>query len=167
MRPSDRSRALLLAAVVLATGACAARPPVFDAAAESAALLKRDAEWADVASAGKDVDRIVSYWSDDAVIMQAGQAPVEGKQAIRAFITSTTKIPGFKIHWVSEKPAFSPDGQLAYMRGKTEMTVPGPTGQPMPLHLQGVTVWRKDADGVWRCTVDIGVERAPDVASRS
>jgi hypothetical protein len=129
MRPSDRSPALLLAALVLAIGACAGRPPVFDAAAESAALLKRD--------------------------------------AIRAFITSTTKIPGFKIHWVSETPAFSPDGQLAYMRGKTEMTVPGPTGQPMPLHLQGVTVWRKDADGVWRCTVDIGVERAPDVTSRS
>ena len=46
----------------------------FDPAAEQAKLLRRDAEWADLATAGKDVDKIVSYWSDDAVVIFPGTA---------------------------------------------------------------------------------------------
>ena len=105
----------------------ASRPAChFDATAESAKLLQRDVEWADAAAAGKDVDKIVSYWTDDAVLMDPGQPVIQGKQAIRAFITASLNTPGFKIHWVSEKPTFSPDGKMAYMRGLTELTVPGP-----------------------------------------
>jgi ketosteroid isomerase-like protein len=165
MRPSSCSRAILIAALALLAGACAAAPPAFDPAAETAALMKRDAEWSDLATAGTDVEKMVSYWTDDAVVMQPGQPPVEGKQAIRAYVASSLKAPGFKIHWVSQKPTLSPDGRMAYMRGTTEMTVPGgPKGEPMNLHLQGYTVWRKDADGLWRCTVDIATEAAPVAA---
>jgi ketosteroid isomerase-like protein len=165
MRPSRSSRAFFLAALGALAGACAAAPAAFDATAESAALMRRDAEWADLATAGKDIDRMVSYWSDDAVIMEPGQRPVEGKQAIRAYVEGSMKTPGFKIHWVSEKPTFSPDGRMAYMRGTDEMTVPGPKGQLITLHLQGYSIWRKDADGVWRCTVDIANEATPATPS--
>ena len=88
--------------------------------------MRRDAEWADLATAGKDIDKIVSYWSDDAILIFPGQPVLEGKQAIRAYVEASLKTPGFKIHWVSEKPVFSPDGKLAYMRGADELTVPGP-----------------------------------------
>ena len=100
--------------------------------------MRRDAEWADLATAGKDVDKIVSYWSDDAVVIFPGQPVLEGKAAIRAYVTASLKTPGFKIHWVSEKPVFSPDGKLAYMRGTDELTVPGPNGTPITLHLRGI-----------------------------
>jgi ketosteroid isomerase-like protein len=130
----------------------------FDSAAEQAKLLHRDAEWADLASAGKDVDKIVSYWSDDALLIFPGQPVLEGKAAIRAYVETSLKTPGFKIHWVSEKPVFSPDGKLAYMRGTDELTVPGPNGTPITLHLRGISVWRIDSDGQWRCVVDISNE---------
>ena len=130
----------------------------FDPAAEQTKLLRRDAEWADLASAGKDVEKIVSYWSDDAVLIFPGQPVLEGKAAIRAYVTESLKTPGFKIHWVSEKPTFSPDGKLAYMRGKDELTVPGQNGAPVTLHLRGISIWRLDADGQWRCVVDISNE---------
>jgi ketosteroid isomerase-like protein len=133
----------------------------FDAVTEQAKLLRRDAEWADLASAGKDVDKIVSYWSDDAVLIFPGQPVLEGKAAIRAYVDSSLKTPGFKIHWVSEKPVFSPDGKLAYMRGTDELTVPGPNGTPITLHLRGISVWRLEADGQWRCVVDISNEQPP------
>lgn len=150
------------AAALWLLAACApAAPPAFDAGAEATKLLKRDAEWADLATAGKDVDKIVSYWTDDAVVMEPGQPAVAGKQAIRAFVTASLSTPGFKIHWVSQQPIFSPDGMMAYMRGTDEMTVPGPKGAPMDLHLQGYSVWRKQADGQWRCSVDIATEAAP------
>jgi ketosteroid isomerase-like protein len=142
-------------ASVLALNACT---PKFDATSESAKLLRRDAEWADLASAGKDVDSIVSYWADDAVIIEPGQPVVEGKAAIRNYVAESLKTPGFKIHWVSEKPTFSPDGKFAYMRGTDEMTVPGPKGAPMTLHLRGYSIWRLEPDGQWRCVVDIANE---------
>ena len=133
----------------------------FDPAAEQAKLLRRDVEWADLASAGKDVEKIVSYWSDDAVLIFPGQPVLEGKAAIRAYVAESLNTPGFKIHWASEKPVFSPDGKLAYMRGKDELTVPGPNGAPVTVHLRGISIWRLDADGQWRCVVDISNEQPP------
>jgi ketosteroid isomerase-like protein len=140
---------LLLAVVPVA---CA--PRSFDSNAEAAALLARDAEWAAVAAAGADVEKTISYWSDDAVIVPPGQPVVEGKAAIRTWVTDAFKIPGFKIRWASRDVRFSPDGQLAYMRGDSEMTVPGPDGQPTTISGRGITIWRHDTDGVWRCVVD-------------
>ncbi len=149
------TRSLPVIASLLALDACA---PKFDAAAESAKLMRRDAEWANLATAAKNVDSIVSYWADDAVIMEPGQPVVEGKAAIRDFVEQSLKTPGFRIHWVSEKPAFSPDGKVAYMRATEEMNVPGPKGAPITLHLRGYSVWRLEPDGQWRCVVDIANE---------
>jgi len=153
-----RSRLIDLSALILPLVLAGCSQRGFDPATEQAKLLRRDAEWADLASAGKDVEKIVSYWSDDAVLIFPGQPVLEGKAAIRAYVAESLNTPGFKIHWVSEKPVFSPDGKLAYMRGKDELTVPGPNGAPMTVHLRGISIWRLDADGQWRCVVDISNE---------
>jgi ketosteroid isomerase-like protein len=150
------SRRSILLAYLLILVSCSRH--ALDPVREQARLLHQDAEWADLASAGKDVDKIVSYWSDDAVLIFPGQPVLEGKPAIRAYVEASLKTPGFKIHWVSEKPVFSPDGQLAYLRGTDELTSPGPNGATTILHLRGISVWRRDADGHWRCVVDISNE---------
>jgi ketosteroid isomerase-like protein len=153
------SRPLLLLVFLLVLVGCSRRG--FDPAAERAKLLRRDTEWAELASAGKDVEKIVSYWSDDAVLIFPGQPVLEGKAAIRAYVAESLNTPGFKIHWVSEKPVLSPDGKLAYMRGKNELTAPGQNGAPITVHLTGISIWRLDADGQWRCVVDISNEEPP------
>jgi ketosteroid isomerase-like protein len=147
------SRLVLLIMSVCLVAACA--PPPFDAAAEARTLLQRDGEWAQAASDGKDIEKIVSFWSDDAVVIPQGQPVAEGKAAIRAFVTTSFQIPGFTIHWTSDKVTFSPDGRLAYMRGTNEMTVPGPTGAPISVPGRGITVWRREPDGQWQCVLDI------------
>ena len=147
---------LLIVVIALILFSCSR--PQFNSAAEAEKLLRRDAEWADLAAAGKDVDKVVSYWSDDAVLMFPGQPTLEGKAAIRAYVTACFRTPGFKIHWVSQKPVFSPDGKMAYMRGTEEATVPGPNGGTMTLHSRGISIWRLDPDGQWRCVVDISNE---------
>src|SRR5437016_8454159 len=124
---------LSLILLALALDSCSKR--YFDSKTEGEKLLARDAEWAELATAGKDVDKIVSYWSDDAVLIFPGQPVLEGKPAIRAYVEASLKTPGFKIHWRSEKPVFSPDGRFAYMRGTDELTVPGPNGTTTTLHL--------------------------------
>ena len=146
-------------AALVAAGGCTR--PAFDVAAEQQKLLRRDVEWADTAAAGKDVEKILSYLSDDALMIEPGEPVFNGKAAIRAYVAASLKTPGFKIHWVSEKPVFSPDGKMAYMRGVDEMTVPGPGGALMTVHMRGISVWRRDPDGEWRCVVDIANEPPP------
>jgi ketosteroid isomerase-like protein len=130
--------------------------PRFDSASEGQKLLQRDREWAQVASEGKDVDKVVSYWTDDAKLFDSGQPVLEGKAALRAYVAESFKLPGFKIHWLSKDPVFSPDGKMAYLQETAEITVPGPDGAPVTLHSRGVTIWRVDPDGQWRCVIDIG-----------
>ena len=128
-------------------------------------MLRRDAEWADLATAGKDVEKVVSYWTEDAVLLFSGQPVFEGKAAIRAYVIASFNTPGFKIHWVSQKPVFSPDGKFAYMRGTDELTLPGPNGGTTTLHLRGISVWRLDPDKQWRCVVDISNAAPPTPGS--
>jgi ketosteroid isomerase-like protein len=150
------SRYFVFVAITFTFLSCSQRH--FDAASEGQILLRRDAEWADLAAAGKDVDKVVSYWSDDAVVVFPGQPVIKGKAAIRAYVASCFQTPGFKIHWVSKDPTFSPDGKLAYMFGQDEATVPGPSGAPMILHSRGISVWRLEPDGHWRCVADVSNE---------
>src|SRR5262249_49621863 len=161
VRPSVRcsmtpSHCLLFVVIALALVSCSRQQ--FDPTSEGEKLLRRDAEWSDLATAGKDVEKVVSYWSDDAVLIFPGQPLFEGKAAIRAYVTASFNTPGFKIHWVSQRPVFSPDGKFAYMRGTAELTLPEPNGSPLTLRLRGLSIWRLDHDDQWRCVVDISNE---------
>jgi ketosteroid isomerase-like protein len=153
------SHYIWLVALVLVVVSCSRQR--FDPVAEGERLLQRDTEWANLATIGKDIEKIVSYWSDDAVLIFPGQPVLEGKAAIRAYVTSSLNTPGFKIHWVSQKPVFSPDGKFAYMRATDELTLPGPNGTSMALNLRGLSIWRLDPDGQWYCVIDIANEEPP------
>ncbi len=126
-----------------------------DQDSERTRLLRRDAEWAAVASEGRDVERILSYWTDDAVVLPPGLPAVAGRAALREYIRNSLKIPGFKITWTSSDVAFSPDGNLAFMFGRNSVAMNGPDGTPIKSEGRAVTIWRREPDGEWRCAVDI------------
>jgi ketosteroid isomerase-like protein len=153
---------LSAATLTLALAACT--PPAgapIDSAALGNSLLARDSIWAATAFAGKNVDSIVSYWSEDAIVVPPGQPSYVGKAAIRAYVESAMKLPGFSINWKSEKPVFSPDGKTAYMTGVQTVTMMGADRKTAIFSGRGVTLWRLDADGQWRCTVDIWNDGPP------
>jgi len=126
-----------------------------DLKAEEAAIMKTDSMWAASAASGKDIDNIVSYWSDDAVVLAPDQPPVKGKEALRQFVKGSESIPGFSITWKSSEVNFSPDGKMAYMYGENVTTMNDSTGKKVFFPGRGYTVWRKDADGNWKCVVDV------------
>ena len=126
-----------------------------DLAAERTRLLRRDAEWAAAASEGSDVERVLSYWTDDAVVMPPGLPAVVGKAALRQYVEGSMQIPGFRITWTSSDVAFSPDGNLAYLFSRNAVTMNAPDGTPTTTEGRAVTVWRRERDGEWRCAVDI------------
>jgi hypothetical protein len=69
---------IFLAAALFIANSCSRR--AFDAATEEAKLLRRDSEWAEAASSGKDIEKILSYWTNDALLIFPGQ-PITGGQS--------------------------------------------------------------------------------------
>jgi len=116
-------------------------------------LLDTDKEWAQAATTG-DLERIVSYWTDDAVIYAPGEAPVAGKEAIRAYVGASLKIPGFAIRWTPTRAEVSASGDLGYTIGTNALTLPAAQGGSTTVEGRYVTVWRKERDGRWRCVID-------------
>jgi len=126
-----------------------------DLKAEETTIRKADSTWAALAKDGGDTEKILSYWSDDAIVLPPGQPMVKGKDALRKMVQDSKDIPGFSITWKSSDIQFSPDGQMAYMSGENLMTMNDTSGNKITIPGRGYTIWRKQADGNWKCVVDI------------
>jgi ketosteroid isomerase-like protein len=74
---------------------------------------------------------------------------------LRQYVESSLQVPGFRITWSSHEAVVSPDGQSAYLLGNNAVTMNGPDGVPVTTKGRAVTIWRRGADGEWRCAVDI------------
>ena len=126
-----------------------------DLASEKTRLLQRDADWAAAAAEGRDFERVVSYWTDDAVVLGPGLPAVVGKDALREYVQGSMQIPGFRISWTTSDVTLSPDGKLAYMFSRNAVTMNAPDGTVVTTEGRAVTIWRRESDGEWRCAVDI------------
>lgn len=130
---------------------CASVPDQADVRAE---LVRTDQAWSAAASEGKDVERVVSFWADDATIVPDGGAVIAGKEAIRAYVAGAFAIPGFRIGWTTEQASVSRDGTMGYTTGTSTITAPGADGQLVTSSARGVAIWRRDAGGEWKCVYD-------------
>ena len=118
------------------------------------ALLQADTEWAKLAYAGKDIERIIAGWTDDAVIYPPREAPVIGKAAIRKYVTTSLRTPWFSINWKPAQAVVAASGDVGYTTGTNAMTVPDRNGKVMTLQGRYLTVWRRIGAGPWRCAVE-------------
>ena len=69
-----------------------------DTKSEEEQLMQLSREWS-ASAASENIEKTLSYWADDAVVMPPGQPPIKGKQAIKDMVAGTAKIPGFTISW--------------------------------------------------------------------
>jgi len=129
--------------------------PTVDTKAEGEKLMQISRDWSKAASSG-DVEKIVSYWNDDAVLIQPGMPMIKGRKEIRQMVEGMIKTPGFKISWEPQSAEVSETGDLAYLVEKSQTTMTDSTGKSITQHTNGVTVWKKQADGSWKNVVDIG-----------
>lgn len=125
-----------------------------DKKTEGEKIMQLSKAWSQ-AVATKDVDKIVSYWSDDAFVMQEGQGPLKGKREIRQMVEESFKIPGFSISWQPESVEVSDNGDMAYMIENAQVTFTDSTGKHVTQYNKAVTIWRKQPDGSWKNAVDI------------
>ena len=137
-----------------------------DVAKEKETLLATDREWSALASAGQNPDSILSYWTEDATVAGPGMF-VQGKPAIKQMVTSSLAMPGFHITWTPEKAVIASSGELAYTSGSGAFTMPGPKGAVTNIPVKYLTVWRKEADGRWKCSEDYSSPTAADTTNAS
>lgn len=124
------------------------------AASDEAALMQTSRDWAKVTASG-DVDKILSYWTDDAIVMEAGVPALVGKGAIGSMIETALKTPNFSISWEPERASIARSGDMGYLIEHHKVTFPDPAGKVQTTFGKCLTVWKKDASGNWKNAVDI------------
>lgn len=121
---------------------------------EGEKLMQLSKEWSKSASS-RDVEKTLSFWTDDAVVISAGQPILKGKNAIRQMVEGSYKNPSFKISWEPKSAEISKSGDLGYLIEDSQITTNDSTGKPVTQHFKSVTIWKKQADGTWKNVVDV------------
>ena len=127
-----------------------------DTKAEGEKLMETSREWSKVA-ATNDVEKTLSYWADNAILMSAGQPTLNGKKEIRKMVEESFKTPGFKISWEPQSVEVSESGDMAYLIEKETMSMNDSSGKTITTHAKGITVWKKQSDGSWKNVVDASI----------
>jgi len=131
-----------------------------DVKAEGDKLMQTSRDWSRV-SGTDSIDRILSYWADDATLITTDEPTIQGKEAIRAMLVSSFKQPGFKISWEPISATISKSGDLGYLVERNQITFPDSAGKTLTVHSRVVTIWRKNSDGTWKNIVDMA-SREPE-----
>jgi ketosteroid isomerase-like protein len=144
-----KTKALLVILTLgLATAAaCLAGDPKIEEA-----LRDLDEQWSKAAGA-KDVDKTISFYSDDALVMPPNAPSATTKEAIRKIWKDL--LTDANISWKTKEVEVAQSGDLAFSSGTYEVTLNDPTGTPVNDRGKYVEVWKKQADGTWKCGVDI------------
>ena len=118
------------------------------------ALRDLDAQWSAAAGA-KDLDKTVSYYAEDAIVMPPNASAANTKEAIRKVWQDLLASPGLVISWKATKVEVAKSGDLACLSGTYELTMNDASGKPVNDRGKYVEVWEKQADGKWKCRADI------------
>jgi len=123
-------------------------------AADEAALRKADEEWSKAAGA-KDVDKTVSYYAADALVLPPNGTAITARDAIRKTWQEMITAPEFSGGWTATKVEVARSGEIGYVTGTWEFKWNDAAGKPTGDHGKFVEVWKKQTDGSWKCAVDI------------
>src|SRR5437879_5315006 len=112
------------------------------------AVRDADAAWSKAAAA-KDVDKTVSFYADDAIVLPPNDTAKTSKDAIHALwkdlIGSVTSVS-----WTATRVEMAKSGEMACLTGTYELTMNDGTKD----HGKYCEVWEKKGGG-WKCGTDI------------
>ena len=118
------------------------------------ALRDLDAKWSAAAGA-KDVDKTVSYYAADAIVMPPNASRAMTKETIRSAWKEMLTSPGAAITWKATKVEVAKAGDLAYVSGTYEQLMTDASGNQAKDRGKYVEIFKKQTDGTWKVIVDI------------
>ena len=128
------------------------------------ALRDLDAKWSAAAGA-KDIDKTVSYYSEDAVVMPPNAPSAKTRETIRSAWKEMLTTPGAAIRWKATKVEVAKAGDLAYVSGTYEQLMTDASGNQAKDRGKYVEIFKKQTDGTWKVIVDIWNSDLPAPAS--
>jgi uncharacterized protein (TIGR02246 family) len=125
--------------------------PKIDQAVESEKIMSLSREWSRVA-ATDSLERVLSYWADNAVCLFPGMGPIKGKDQIREMLKGAV---GTEVSWEPKEAYVSSDGEMAYVFAQNYIKAPDTLGIMVTTYNKSIEIWKKQNDGSWKCVVDM------------
>ena len=119
-----------------------------------AAIEKADVAW-DSASALNSVDGWLSFYTDDAIMMPPGEKVCLDKASRAASIKNMFAIPGASMRFEANKVEVSKSADMGYSTGVYHFKYKDAAGKDVLETGKFDETWKKQADGSWKCIVDI------------
>ena len=119
------------------------------------AMIETDNAFSDLSRKRGANAAFLTYLAEDAVVLQQGSYPVEGKDKIRETIFSAPDTG----YILTRKPSFayvSKSGDLGYTYGIFEVQTTDKEGNPALLKGTYLSIWKKDENGNWKMVLDTG-----------
>ena len=138
-------------ALLAILSSCSSSPPP-DLKAEEIAIRQADAQWSKAAESG-DLDRTVSYYSSDAQLLPPHSPIAVSSAAIRA-AWEPLLAPALAVSWKASKVEVARSGDFAYVIGTYLIAMKDSHGKPKDDTGKLIEVWKKQADGKWKCVAD-------------
>jgi ketosteroid isomerase-like protein len=143
-----RTKFILIVCLVVLPLAIVCNFPPSAKGADEQAVRDADVAWSKAAGA-KDLDKTVSFYADDAIVLPPNEAAVTTKDGIRnlwtGLIDSVTSVS-----WKATRVEMAKSGDMACLTGTYEMTMKDGTKD----RGKYCEVWEKKADGTWKCGTD-------------
>ena len=118
------------------------------------ALAKVDEDWSN-AAVKKDVDRVASFYAEDAIAYPPNAPVAIGRPAAKKVWASYFADPTFSISWKAVNAGVSKGGDLGFTAGTYEASFKGPDGKMVSEKGKYLTTWKKDKDRKWKASHDI------------
>lgn len=154
----ERSSVVLaVGCLILVSIGCCSPPeePVIDREAALAAIRQADIDF-DEALSERDLERFKGLIASDAAFYEASGIVVGPEAVVETWLVFFDPDSGVTLRWAPQEADVSADATLGFTRGEWQMTRPGEDGEPVTGAGWYVTIWRKNAEGRWQATVDIG-----------
>jgi len=110
----------------------------------------------------KDVEKWLSYYTDDASVLVVNAPIATGKDAIRNMLKPMLSDPAFAIQFSASRVEVAGSNDLGFTQGTYSMTMTDPkTKKPVTEKGKYLTVFRKQPDGSWKSVEDTVLADGP------
>ena len=160
--------AAAFALTVILAGCNQAPPPPAPDTHDADVKAIRDLETAWLQAGNtKDLDKLMAFYADDASVFFADALVINGTAAIKAALKPMLEDKNSSFTLASDKVDVAKSGDLGYSQGAYTVTfTDDKTKKVLTVKGKYVHVYKKQADGSWKCVAEIGNEDAPPAPAK-
>ena len=121
--------------------------------ADERAIGETYREWVEATNAG-DLERWASFLAPGAVFLPPNSPALLDEKAIRSFYAGLFRDDRFALDCRQERVEVAEARDFAWSTGHCEATFTGPDGSEAHDRSKWAKVWKRRADGAWKCTLN-------------